>query len=81
MSYTDLPIIRYAEVLLMYAEAKAELGTLTQQDVDDTINKLRERSWQHSSSRSGSFLHFFVCNRSTVFLLYSHHFLIPCFGQ
>ena len=27
-SYTDLPIIRYAEVLLMYAEAKAELGIL-----------------------------------------------------
>lgn len=42
-SYTDLPIIRYAEVLLMYAEAKAELGTLTQDDVDQTINIIRER--------------------------------------
>ena len=42
-SYTDLPVIRYAEVLLMYAEAKAELGTLTQADVDNTINQLRDR--------------------------------------
>lgn len=42
-SYNDLPIIRYAEVLLMYAEAKAELGTLTQTDVDNTINLIRDR--------------------------------------
>jgi len=34
---------RYAEVLLNYAEAKAELGTLTQGDVDNTINLLRDR--------------------------------------
>lgn len=42
-SYCDLPVIRYAEVLLAYAEAKAELGALTQDDVDKTINKLRDR--------------------------------------
>ena len=36
-------IFRYAEVLLNYAEAKAELGQLTQDDVDITINKLRDR--------------------------------------
>lgn len=42
-SYTDLPLIRYAEVLLMYAEAKAELGELTQDDIDRTINLLRDR--------------------------------------
>lgn len=42
-SYTDLPIIRYAEVLLMYAEAKAELGILTQEDVDQSINLIRQR--------------------------------------
>jgi len=35
--------IRYAEVLLNYAEAKAELGTLSQSDLDMSINKLRER--------------------------------------
>lgn len=34
---------RYAEVLLNYAEAKAELGTLTQEDLDITINLLRDR--------------------------------------
>jgi hypothetical protein len=34
---------RYAEALLNYAEAKAELGQLTQADVDLTINKLRQR--------------------------------------
>ena len=42
-SYTDLPVIRYAEVLLMYAEAKAELGILTQDDLDKTINLIRDR--------------------------------------
>lgn len=36
-------IFRYAEALLNYAEAKAELGQLTQGDVDITINKLRSR--------------------------------------
>ena len=35
--------IRYAEVLLNYAEAKAELGTITQGDVDKSINILRDR--------------------------------------
>lgn len=43
LSYADLPVIRYAEVLLMYAEAKAELGELTQEDVDKTINVIRDR--------------------------------------
>ena len=36
-------IFRYAEVLLNYAEARAELGELTQDDVDKTINILRDR--------------------------------------
>ena len=43
LNYTDLPIFRYAEVLLINAEAKAELGTLNQGDADATINKLRVR--------------------------------------
>ncbi|MGE8300943.1 MAG: RagB/SusD family nutrient uptake outer membrane protein, partial [Sphingobacterium paramultivorum] len=42
-NYTDLPIMRYAEVLLINAEAKAELGTLTQADLDATVNVLRGR--------------------------------------
>jgi hypothetical protein len=36
-------IMRYAEVLLNYAEAKAELGDITQADLDMSINLLRER--------------------------------------
>lgn len=36
-------IFRYGEVLLNYAEAKAELGTITQGDLDITINLLRDR--------------------------------------
>lgn len=39
----DIPVLRYAEVLLTYAEAKAELGELTQADLDLSINKLRDR--------------------------------------
>lgn len=39
----DLPVYRYAEVLLNFAEAKAELGTLTQADVDRSINEIRRR--------------------------------------
>ncbi|MDR0698783.1 MAG: RagB/SusD family nutrient uptake outer membrane protein [Tannerella sp.] len=35
---------RYAEVLLNYAEAKYELGDITQEDVDLTINALRQRA-------------------------------------
>ena len=40
---TDAPVIRYGEVLLNYAEAVAELGTLTQADLDKSINMLRSR--------------------------------------
>lgn len=36
-------IMRYAEVLLNYAEAKAILGTISQGDIDKTINVLRGR--------------------------------------
>jgi hypothetical protein len=42
-SYTDFPLFRTAEVYLNFAEAKAELGTLTQADLDKSINKLRDR--------------------------------------
>ncbi|MVN20455.1 RagB/SusD family nutrient uptake outer membrane protein [Mucilaginibacter arboris] len=35
--------MRYAEILLTYAEARAELGLINQNDVDITINKLRDR--------------------------------------
>lgn len=42
-SSNDMPIFRYAEVLLNYAEAKAELGILTQADIDRSIKLIRDR--------------------------------------
>lgn len=38
------PLFRLAEVYLNYAEAKAELGTLTQDDLDISVNLLRDRA-------------------------------------
>jgi hypothetical protein len=43
-SDVDLIIFRAAEVLLNYAEAKAEAGTLSQADLDLSVNKLRDRA-------------------------------------
>ena len=40
----DIPIMRYAEILLNYAEAKAELGELSDADWAMTIGKLRARA-------------------------------------
>ena len=40
----DIPIFRLGEVLLNYAEAKAELGNLQQGDIDRSINLLRKRA-------------------------------------
>jgi len=42
-AYNDIIIFRLGETLLILAEAKAELGTLTQADLDKTVNKLRDR--------------------------------------
>lgn len=39
----DMPLFRFAEALLIYAEAKAELGTLTQADLDKSVKLLRDR--------------------------------------
>ncbi len=39
----DIVILRLGEVYLNYAEAKMKLGTLTQDDLDKSINKLRDR--------------------------------------
>jgi hypothetical protein len=40
----NLILIRYADILLMYAEAKNELGLLTAQDWNNTIGALRLRA-------------------------------------
>lgn len=42
-SIQDLVLFRYGEVLLNYAEARAELGALTQEDIDRSIKLLRDR--------------------------------------
>lgn len=44
MNNVDVPVLRYAEVLLTYAEARAELAQLTAGDLDATINVLRDRA-------------------------------------
>jgi len=43
LNINSIPLFRYAEVLLNYAEAKAELGTLTDADWAATIGQLRAR--------------------------------------
>jgi hypothetical protein len=43
LNINSIAMFRYAEVLLNYAEAKAELGTLTDADWAATVGKLRQR--------------------------------------
>lgn len=45
LNFEETPSIqyRYAEVLLNYIEARAELGQITQLDLDKTVKKLRDR--------------------------------------
>lgn len=43
----DIHIMRYAEVLLNYAEAREMQGKLTQADLDITVNLLRDRVGMH----------------------------------
>ncbi len=43
-SNNSVPMFRFAEVLLNYAEAKAELGEFTETDWNRTIRPLRERA-------------------------------------
>ncbi|MBR7004780.1 MAG: RagB/SusD family nutrient uptake outer membrane protein, partial [Bacteroidales bacterium] len=42
------PYLRYAEILMTYIEAKNEMGTVTQADLDKSINKVRERAYKGS---------------------------------
>ena len=42
-SQTPAIIMRFGEALLNYAEAMAELGSITQEDLDLSINRLRDR--------------------------------------
>ncbi|MDH6535017.1 hypothetical protein M2101_001695 [Parabacteroides sp. PM5-20] len=56
MNYTSLPLYRYAEVLLIYAEAKAENGSLTQADLDKSVNQIRARVSMPKINLSGNVL-------------------------
>jgi hypothetical protein len=49
----DAPIIRYAEVLLNWIEAKAELGAVTQDDLDKSVNQLRRRPLDATAEAKG----------------------------
>lgn len=44
-AYNTFPYLRYAEILMSYVEAKNELGECTQEILDNTINKVRERAY------------------------------------
>ena len=49
---SDFIIMRYADVLLMYAEAMIELNQMTQDILDRTINAVRARAYGVSASSS-----------------------------
>ena len=49
----DCPVIRYAEVLLNWIEAKAELGGVSQEDIDKSINALRARPLDATAQAKG----------------------------
>lgn len=49
-SYNSIPIFRYGEVLLNYAEAKAELDDFTVSDWEISISKLRDRAGIENTS-------------------------------
>lgn len=50
----DLIVIRYADVLLMYAESKIELGEVDQ-SVLDAINRVRARAYKVDYTDTGSY--------------------------
>lgn len=51
-SFLDFMVIRYAEVLLNYAEATYELdGNISDQDLDISINLLRKRATNNDNSK------------------------------
>lgn len=43
-AYNSIPLMRYAEILLNYAEAKAELGEMDETVWQETIGELRKRA-------------------------------------
>lgn len=50
----DWILLRTAEVYLNFAEAKAELGTLTQTDLDKSVNRIRKRAKMPSLNKDAA---------------------------
>ncbi|OQP66540.1 hypothetical protein A3860_13740 [Niastella vici] len=60
-SFLDFIVIRYAEVLLNYAEATYELnGSISDQDLDLSINLLRKRATNNDNSKLSLLTNSFV---------------------
>src|SRR5690606_21145108 len=54
MASADIVVMRYADVLLMYAEAKIELGELDQ-SVIDAMNTVRARAYKTSVTNTSAY--------------------------
>lgn len=52
-NYTSAPLYWGAEIALAYAEAKAELGTLTDADIAKSLNKLYQRAGLPDQTKAG----------------------------
>ncbi len=61
----DIIIMRYADVLLMYAEAKIELGEIDQ-SVHDAINKVRARAYGVDFTSTGDYPAVTTTNQSEL---------------
>ncbi len=61
----DKMIMRYADVLLMYAEAKIELDDIDQ-SVLDAINQVRARAYKVSYTQTGSYPAVTATNQNTL---------------
>jgi hypothetical protein len=53
-SEIDFMLMRYAEILLIYAEAKIELGEIDQAMLDASINRVRARAYKVTNVTNGS---------------------------
>jgi len=59
-------IMRYADVLLMYAEAKTELGEIDQAMLDASINKVRARAYKVSVTDKTKYPAVTIADQATV---------------
>lgn len=53
-SEIDFMLMRYAEILLIYTEAKVELGEIDQAMLDASINRVRARAYKTTNVTDGS---------------------------